>query len=189
VCSSDLNTSIKPIFKAILILFGFGFLFLFSNLFISTSLFNIVKNRQADFIKISINNAKSFFEVKAIQSKLDFFVNAPKAYLDTWLQIQVFFQNYSWVYWLQMAENTIVYILIFLCTYFAVGSSIKKLVPNQKALLFTAIATIILGVLIGTIVPVHGAISRYKSPFMPFFIFMLLSFLQSYKPNWFKLKG
>jgi len=178
---------LKPSFSKILAFFvvfiGFGSAFiLVDNISSKLNFFGIIKKRQADFINISKDNAASYFEVKTIETKSDFILYSPKAFVNTWLQPQVFYKPNTWVYWLQISENTVIYFLILFGFYVVFRLNPSQYKPFVSLILFSALACIFLGVLIGTIVPVQGAISRYKAPIMPFFISILFSLLFAYKP-------
>jgi hypothetical protein len=182
------------VFCTTILLFGVAFLF---NYLITPSFnfFEVLQKRQIEFDQLGKERANSYFEIKLFDTKWDLISYAPKANLNTWFQPQVFEQAISYVYYLQIAETLIIY--IFVITGITALLKYRK-APSKKqlnAIFFCFLAVIFLGTLIGSTVPVQGAISRYKAPFMPFFAFgflmlfknslkqMIFTFAQKFKAN------
>ncbi|MGY6561765.1 MAG: hypothetical protein ACXITV_06635 [Luteibaculaceae bacterium] len=135
-----------------------------------------IHQKLLDFTSISKGIANSFFSIPTNENWWEFALYVPLANLNVWWQPQVFLQATTYVYYLQIIELLLIWGLSFLGLFALKNSLITVDARALRILLFCFMAVFILGTLIGTTVPVHGAVSRYKSPFMPFFIYSMLYF-------------
>ena len=160
-----------------------GWTFFFINISLITIAFNAkyihpsidlsgnLKYKQRDFINVA-RDTKAGSTIKLGElddSAWSFIKNTPQAILNglfrpTIVEIKNIFFAFT------ALENTLLLVLIFLALFF-----FKK--PNKVQLpylYFGLYFTILLTILIGLTVPVLGAIVRYKIPFMPFTVTILL---------------
>ena len=79
-------------------------------------------------------------------------------------------------------ENTFLLVLA-LWALFTRPLKILKFVRDDPFLIFCVLFTLILGFGIGLSTSNFGALVRYKIPFLPFFVFLILHNLKMFSPN------
>ena len=130
-----------------------------------------IKYKQRDFINVARDTkAGSTIQLGVLDdSSWSYIKNIPQAFINGLLrpsivEIKNFFFAFS------AFENTVLLFLIFLAIIFFNKPTEEQLPIIYFSLYFTLLLTL----LIGLTVPVLGAIVRYKIPFMPFIVALLL---------------
>ena len=139
----------------------------------SLDLLNMLKYKQKDFIhEAKIEKAGSYIELGELDNTLySFLKNSPKGIINVLFRPHLL-DSRSPIVLLAALENLIFILLIFLTVFF-----FKKPHDQQKPILYFSISfVLLLALLIGLVVPVLGAIVRYKVPMLPFYaiIFLIL---------------
>ncbi len=137
------------------------------------SIVYFLSNKQLAFIKLSqITQANSSIEIQAIHQVSDLFMAAPSNFITT------LFRPFVWeargVFSLVAGLENLILICLPITLFF-----LKKPNLDQNAFRLTLFAlsfVLILGVLIGSITPVLGAIVRYKIPLIPFYLVLVFNF-------------
>ena len=142
----------------------------------------VLSKKQVDFYNVAeAQEAGSTIAIPSIGSSADLLLQSPGAIYRTyfrpdWRDLKGLFQ------WFLAGENLVLTMLIVLCLLF-----FKK--PDVSALpivLFSLSVVLTLGLIIGSTVPILGAVVRYKIPALPFLGFLLLTFtdLAAIKSHW-----
>ena len=139
----------------------------------SLDLLNMLKYKQKDFVhEAKIEKAGSYIELGELDNTLySFLKNSPKGIINVLFRPHLL-DSRSPIVLLAALENLIFILLIFLAVFF-----FKKPHDEQKPILYFSISfVLLLALLIGLVVPVLGAIVRYKVPMLPFYaiIFLIL---------------
>jgi len=137
-------------------------------LFKAGNLLHIMQKKQQDFYNVAKEyDAGSVISIPRPESTLDLITQAPGAFFRTYFRPHIF-ESKSIFYLANALENLVLMALfvgvIFL--FFRKGNSIAP--EYMLGLSFV----LILGVLIGEVVPVLGAVVRYKLPALPFISLM-----------------
>lgn len=150
--------------------YGFFLIIFFSSNFLSGGILNLpqlVVDRQAAFIKLS-KNANSGFNETPLHSTIS-------SYLINFLPSinRAVLRPYPWekstIFYLALSLETTIYLLLFLC--FLLFNYKNKGDPLIHFCIFFSISMFLL---IGYTVPIIGAISRYRSLYIPFVIIPIL---------------
>lgn len=127
--------------------------------------------KQKDFINVARDTkAGSTIKLGIIDnSAWSYIKNCPEALINAMFR-PTLFEVKNVLFALVSVENTLLFLLLILLFFFFKKPKIFQL----NLIYFGIYFTILLAILIGLTVPVLGAIVRYKTPFMPFIISILL---------------
>ncbi|GAB4252332.1 MAG: hypothetical protein Kow0079_07000 [Vicingaceae bacterium] len=143
--------------------------FIVLNYFSNDSILNLVQLKQESFFQLAKNNTvNSFFNIPEIHSVFDIFKYAPNALYNALLRPNIF-SFHSLFELLSGIENSIVFLILIIALFY-----IKKAKINNPYFLFASIFITLLFSIIGLTVPIAGAIVRYKTPALPFLIFIIV---------------
>lgn len=150
----------------LLMLLGVGFVF---------PLFNFVDMmalKQHNFFLLAQQmKAGSYFQINEIKSFADLLINSPQAFFNVMFRPFIY-ENRSPV----VLMAAIINVLIVSAGVYAIVN--RKSIPSKQFewILFSMVFVLLLFVLIGLVVPVAGAIVRYKVTALPFLflIFVIL---------------
>lgn len=137
----------------------------------SHPLFNLLALKQQQFILIGAQ-ANSYFPLKILTHPFDILLYFPQAMINVYIQPQLFGFS-SWLYIFPILQNLdILTVLIVALLFF------RK--PRRSELnywIFSLQVWFFGGWLIGLIVPVQGAIDRYKALLLPFLVISILALI------------
>jgi len=150
----------------------FLFLFFTSKYFTNIDLVDLVIQKQKGFIKFTEKQfTGSKIEIPILENNIfSFLINTPQALLNVVFRPTIF-EFHNLMAFFSALENTFIFLLIIFTIIFLKKQKIKNihlLCVTFPLLLFS---------LIGLVTPVLGALVRYKIPALPFFIILLISFL------------
>lgn len=139
----------------------------------SETIMHIISSRQNEFLKLG--NARSLVEVPILKPDIKSFLE----YFTISFQI-IFFKpsiwdSYNIYFFLGSLEIHLYQVLIIAAIFFKIKNKIK-IVP-QRLGVFGVFFSLTAFIIIGYTIPYIGAVVRYKSAFLPFFITPLLCFL------------
>lgn len=163
--SFKINSGKKIIAALVMYLLSLTTLLAFSNFI------DLLILKQQEFILIG-ENANSFFHLNSISDFTDFIQLVPQAFINVFLQTQLLTFD-SWLYLFPIIENIDSLLFLFLAIRFFKKPSPEIVVFSLSVLLVYFFSSII----IGSTVPIQGAISRYKSLSQPFLLIGLFSFI------------
>ena len=127
----------------------------------------ILSKKQQDFYNVaSVNNAGSAVEISPVdQSILGFLVDVPER---LWLAFMrpTFTEVEGFFYWPPMIESSAL-LLLFVLVLFRFRWVKEKLLSNEL-FCFSLSFLLVLGIIIGSCVPVLGAVVRYRLPALLF---------------------
>jgi len=169
------------------IIYGLIIMLFFNSPHISNyNLAEIMSFKQHDFINMinSSENVGSKIDLPILQPNFFSFLSAtPNALVNTFLRPSIF-DIHSIIVLPAVIENIIFLILFIVSIIFFDKNNFKK---NINFIIFSLSFTITLSILIGLTTPVLGAIVRYKVPFLPFFIIILILVMNTRKSkNYFR---
>ena len=144
----------------------------------SLDLLNMLKYKQKDFIhEAKIEKAGSYIELGELDNTLSSFIaNTPRGISNVLFRPHLL-DSRSPIVLLAALENLIFIFLIILAFLF-----FKKPTEQEKPILYFSISfVILLALLIGLVVPVLGAIVRYKVPMLPFYAIIFLTLIDKEK--------
>jgi hypothetical protein len=167
-----------------------GFIYMFSMLSCLIGLvvvtyfvpeFDIIKQiqtKQMEFNSVAIEmHAASRITLPVLDNTIySILINSPIALINTFAR-PTFFDATSVLSFLASLENLGIYLLVLL----AIISPIKPTENQKQFIYFTICFTVLLCIFIGLIVPVLGAIVRYKIPYLPLLYLSLLSIIDFQK--------
>ena len=159
-----------PVFLLVNILYIFA---LFNLHFLAPSL-DFTENlisKQKDFINVAEEmHAQSKINIPAIDNgAISLVKNIPNALVNVFFQPKMDRISNPWLLF-TFLENSLVLLLFVLLLFFCKKPTKKQRIPIWISLFYVLNLTL----LIGWIVPITGAISRYKTPLLPFLIVPLL---------------
>ena len=167
------------------VVYIFSILLFFNFQYISNyNLAEIISFKQHDFINM-VNesvNVGSRIDIPILEPNFLSFVTAiPTALLNTFLRPSIF-DVHSVIVIPSVIENFLFIIMVVFTIIYFNKSLLKK---NLTFILFSLSFVVTLSLLIGLTTPVLGAIVRYKVPYLPFLILILmLTFdIQNFKNN------
>lgn len=130
--------------------------------------------KQKDFYNlVGTMSVGSLIQIPPIDNTADLILNAPTALFNTYFRPHIFEAN-SATFWAAAIEN-LAYGLLFILAIV----KFKKSNAENLLLALTCLSFVVgLGLLIGLITPVLGAIVRYKIPALPFLVIMFLLCMQ-----------
>lgn len=162
--------------NGVLLFLGGGILLIGTNL-LPFSVYDIISNKQEDFIFIG-RQANSFFTILPLENPWGLIKNMPIAIINVFIQPQLFnFESILYIF--PIIENIDVLFFCFLAIrYF------KKPTGEMLPFIIGCLLIYILSAwLIGLTVPIQGAIARYKAITQPFLLISVFSLI-----NWDLLK-
>ncbi len=129
----------------------------------------ILSKKQTDFYNVAeMQNSGSTIDLPPIDGVGDFILNYPRAFYLTWFRPDVM-EVKSAFYALVAAENMVYILLLFLAAFFFKRIDKEKM----KFFLFGLSFVLILSAIIGSTVPILGAVIRYRIPALPVFVIIL----------------
>jgi len=132
--------------------------------FINLNLFEVLKIKQNEFIQVG-QQANSYFSIPILNQKSDILRLMPGALINTYIQPQLFSFD-SWLYIFPIIENLDILFMFFIALrYYRSPAAVEK-----RFLVFVIMVWFIAGWLIGILIPIQGAVTRYKALFMPFLL-------------------
>lgn len=153
------------------------FIWGFTEIVLSKSIFELIKDRQASFIELTQRtDAASAFYIQPITDVWSFLILIPQAFVNVAIQPQLFsFKKLLYVF--PLLENFIFFIGVI---------KFRKLftIPKGRRLvlaLFLVSFLFGLTLLIGMTVPVQGAIVRYKTPLVFNAVLFIFTFINESK--------
>jgi hypothetical protein len=149
----------------------FGALFLFNMVYIKFDWIHALSRIQADFINVAhATNSMSYFTMEKIDSFSTVIRNIPFALYNS-LMRPILFSSTNPLKILAGIENLIVLIVIILAII-----NRKSIPNNYKGIwLFIGLFCFIILLLLGLILPIEGALMRFKAPILPFLLIFLLA--------------
>ena len=149
----------------------FGGLFLFNVAFLKFDWIQAMSKMQTDFINVAhATNSMSYFPVENIDSFAAVIRNIPFAIYNS-LMRPILFSTLNPLKVLAGIENLIVLIIIILAII-----NRKSIPNNYKGIwLFLGLFCFIILLMLGLIVPIEGALMRFKAPILPFLLIFLLA--------------
>lgn len=152
----------------------FAFVFTLGFWIYDYNVFHMLQLKQKDFYNLAqISEAGSLIQIPPLEHWTDVIINAPVAIFNTYFRPHLFEADRPTLLF-SAAENAL-YVI------FTLGAllSIRKLNKQQAILVLTCISCITgLGMLVGLVTPVLGAVVRYKIPALPFLVILCLIFLE-----------
>jgi hypothetical protein len=146
----------------------------------------VLASKQQEFIHVAnTEGAKSYIEIPKLEnSYTSILSNAPLALLRTLARPSVA-ESHNPLMLLAGIENLLLNIFMFICI-FGISST---LVSRWQGLHWSALFLVVsLGVLVGLITPILGAIVRYKVPILPFLVFVMVTLPSgkwvNFHPRW-----
>lgn len=142
------------------------------------SVLETLANKQRDFISVALEtHAGSYIQIGELNADIgSYLTNLPQALINGLFRPYLFEAKTALTLF-SGVENTLFILMILLCIFFY-----KKPTSAQKPWIYFSIYFIILlSLLIGLVVPVLGAIVRYKVPMLPFLAVTLLFILDKQK--------
>lgn len=139
---------------------------------------------QSNFTELALeSNANSYFEMDRIQSLKDLVFQIPNSFYNVWILplIPLEANLFSWI----SAAESWFYFSLFLLPIFSFNRDWKL---QFKTLSFCILFVLSLSVLIGSTIPILGAIVRYRTPLIPFFLIALFTFVDWKKLSLFNSK-
>jgi hypothetical protein len=150
------------------IILSLVFIFLFGELFLDK-----FQTKLLDFKNLALNNqAGSYFEIPIHPNLTDLFIYLPKALYNVFFR-PLFPKEFGLLSALAAFEHLLLLLLLVLAFFQTRKSSFEASQLNWLCLALV----LPMAFLIGSTVPVLGAIVRYKVIFLPFYLFMLLTFV------------
>lgn len=150
--------------------------------FSSPGLMNIVCLKQADFLQLGW--AKSAVPVTVLEPNIKSFITHLPGALNTAFCRPYIWDSYSIFYFVSALELLILVILV--------SASVVAVIKNKKNLfgnrlvLFCIFFALLSMLIIGYTIPILGAVTRYRSAFLPLLITPFLCSLNWSKLKWFK---
>ena len=133
--------------------------------------------KQQNFFQLAQQmKAGSYFEIAPIHSVKDLIINAPAAFYNVMLRPFIT-DNRSPVVLIAAIEN----LLILGIAVYAIINKQKIPTKQNNIFLFCGAFSLLLFILIGLIVPVAGAIVRYKVTALPFFVLLFVILVDKVK--------
>ncbi|NNK81393.1 MAG: hypothetical protein HKO93_07830 [Flavobacteriales bacterium] len=170
----------SPIMTLLIIASGSIVLLALSTQVAQLDIIGVLSLKQKDFINVAVTSgAGSTVDIPEIKGFLSFIINAPEAVFRTYLRPGIWEMRSS-MDGLAAIENS-VYILLILSALF-----FRKSALNIDLLFVCLIFLMSMGIIIGSVTPVLGAIVRYKVPAIPFLMIALLHIIDLKKVNIFK---
>ncbi len=158
---------------------------LISTLISGQYIIDILQDKLKNFTDLAMDhNASSYFNIPIYESLIDFILYTPFALYNVFLR-PVFPSTLNVLTLLSVAENLVLLLLLVLAVLNkkAVNRNQKQWAWYYAALIFPV------ALLIGSTVPILGALVRYKVVILPFYLALLLTFVDLGKlPTFKKLK-
>lgn len=135
---------------------------------------HMFQQKQRDFYSLGeLGVVGSIIAIPAIDNIADIFLNAPQALFNTYFRPHLF-ESRNIGFLVSALEN-----LGFMVLLTTALVKFRKPQPRQLVLILTCLSCLIgLGLLVGLITPVLGAVVRYKIPALPFFVMMCFLLMQ-----------
>jgi hypothetical protein len=166
--------SIKPVFVFTGVLAFVALVF-----FLSPALMNIVCAKQADFLQLGW--AKSAIPVTSLEPNFKSFIhNLPEALNIAFLRPYVW-DSYSPFYFASALELLLLIILVLLSVIVII--KFRNTLFNNRLVLLCLFYGLVCMLIIGYTIPIMGAVTRYRSAFLPLLITPFLCVF-----NWDKMK-
>ncbi len=128
----------------------------------------ILQKKQQDFYNVAKEyDAGSVVSIPRPESNLDLITFAPEAIFRAYLRPHIF--ESKTIFYLANALENVVFLVLFFGVFFLFIHNRKCILPEYMLGLSFIL---ILGILIGEVVPVLGAVVRYKLPALPFIAIM-----------------
>jgi len=131
-----------------------------------------LSNELSQFTELAIDTkANTYFPIQQYKGILDFLLRIPESLYNVWIKPIL-----MWDYGALSLVNAIESGVYLLMPFFLIGFR-KKSIENWVlvSMLFSFI--ILSSLLIGSSIPVMGAILRYRSPLLPFYILLFFTFV------------
>jgi hypothetical protein len=142
----------------------------------------VVCSKQADFLQLSW--AKSAIPVTALEPNFNsFLLHLPQALNIAFLRPYIW-DSYSAFYFVSALELLLLIVLVLAAVVVIIRSN-NPMFNNRLVLLCIFFALICL-IIIGYTIPILGAVTRYRSAFLPFLITPFLCAFNWDKLKWFK---
>lgn len=151
---------------------GIHIIILLFSLFFISDISQILAEKQSEFKELAlISQAKSSIPLSSFSTPQELFLNIPQAIFNVMIR-PAWPANWS-PFSLMASVEHLLYLLLLLSNlvYF------KKPKPQEvRTALFCLSFVLLSSIIIGLTTPILGSIVRYKTPFLPFYLFLLFTF-------------
>lgn len=147
----------------------FAFILILPKIYPSGDVIEMMKYKQVDFYNVAEeSNSGSLLEIPKIESVASIIINSPSALANTYLR------PFPWEIKKLLYVGPMIEILILIFCLGIMIWNFKLYKGSGWPILIFALSTVILlGILFGSVVPILGALVRYKMPVLPF-LFLLI---------------